>query len=355
MLGLADEVGRHVGGVGGVVGEDHDLGGAGLGVDADDALQRALGCRHVDVARAGDEVDGGAAATVRQVDAEGEHGDRLRAADRVHLVDPEQEARGEDRRVRPAVEVALRRRHDGERRHARHLRGHDVHDDAARVDRPAAGHVQAHPVDGQPPLGDRAAGHDGRRDVGAALVHVHAACPVDRLEQRGPDGRLERVGGGLEPLDGNAERRRPDAVEPLGPAQHRSRALGAHVVDDGPDPLPRVGHVHRRARHDGTRVGVRTAEVDASDHVTTLRCARARTVAAVPAQHPSGAWPGAAAAHLRAPLPRDGRGAAGTPRRGRSRVRHRGGPRRPGRVRGRDRRPLSRRHGDGPAPGRAAR
>jgi hypothetical protein len=35
VLGLADQVGGDVGGVGGVVGEDRDLGGPGLGVDAD--------------------------------------------------------------------------------------------------------------------------------------------------------------------------------------------------------------------------------------------------------------------------------------------------------------------------------
>ena len=172
--------------------------------------------------------------------------------------------------MRPAVEVALRRRHDGEGLHPGHLRGHDVHDHAAGVDRAPAGHVQADPVDGQPPLGDRAAGHDRRRDVGAALVHVHAPGPVDRLEQRGPHGRLEVVGGRCQPLDGHAQRRRPDAVELLRPAQHRSRALGADVADDGPDPLPRVGHVHGGARHDVTRVGVRTAKVDASDHATYL-------------------------------------------------------------------------------------
>ncbi len=35
VLGLADQIGGDVHGVGGVVGEDRDLGGAGFGVDAD--------------------------------------------------------------------------------------------------------------------------------------------------------------------------------------------------------------------------------------------------------------------------------------------------------------------------------
>src|SRR5690606_36881000 len=43
VLGLADEVGGDEPRVGRVVGEDGDLGGAGLGVDADDAAQQTLG------------------------------------------------------------------------------------------------------------------------------------------------------------------------------------------------------------------------------------------------------------------------------------------------------------------------
>ena len=45
VLGLADQVGGDVRRVGGVVGQDRDLGRAGLGVDADDALEQPLGGR----------------------------------------------------------------------------------------------------------------------------------------------------------------------------------------------------------------------------------------------------------------------------------------------------------------------
>ena len=55
VLGLADEVGGHVFGVGGGVGEDGDLGRAGLGVDPDEPLEQPLGGDHPDVAGAGDE------------------------------------------------------------------------------------------------------------------------------------------------------------------------------------------------------------------------------------------------------------------------------------------------------------
>ena len=57
MLGLADQVGRDERRVGRVVGEDRDLGRAGLGVDADHAPEQPLGGGDVDVARAGDQVD----------------------------------------------------------------------------------------------------------------------------------------------------------------------------------------------------------------------------------------------------------------------------------------------------------
>ena len=88
-------------GVRAVVGEHRDLGGAGLGVDADDALEQPLGGGDVDVAGAGDQADR-LAHVVAVVDAVGERGDRLGAAHRPHLVDAEQGAGGEDRRVRPA-------------------------------------------------------------------------------------------------------------------------------------------------------------------------------------------------------------------------------------------------------------
>ena len=130
--------------------------GPGLGVDADAALEQPLGGGDVDVAGPGDELAGRAL-----LGAVGEHRDRLGAAGRVHLVDAEQRAGGEDRRVRQAAELAAC---GGEATasdvDARLLRGHDVHHDGRRVDGPAARDVQADPLDRHPPLGDGAAGHD---------------------------------------------------------------------------------------------------------------------------------------------------------------------------------------------------
>ena len=77
-------------------------------------------------------------------DAVREGADRAGAAHRVHLVDAEQPRGGEDR---PGARVRRASRCGGEARatsrDAGDLGGHDVHDDARRVDGLAAGHVDA--------------------------------------------------------------------------------------------------------------------------------------------------------------------------------------------------------------------
>ena len=57
VLGLGDQVGGDVRRIGVRVGQDADLGRAGLGVDPAAALDQPLRGRDVDVARPGDEVD----------------------------------------------------------------------------------------------------------------------------------------------------------------------------------------------------------------------------------------------------------------------------------------------------------
>ena len=81
----------------------------------------------------------------------------------------------------------LRRAGDDQRVHACGLRGHHVHHHARRVDGVAAGHVEAHPLDRHPALGDRRAGCERRGGVGAPLIGVHRAGAFDRDLQRGAD------------------------------------------------------------------------------------------------------------------------------------------------------------------------
>ena len=124
MLGLTDQVGGDVFGIGAVVGQYHDLSGSGLSVDANQALQQALGCCDIDVARTGDQVDRFAhhSAGVRGAVYTGfacavrKHCDRLSPSDGVHLIDTQQLARSQDGRVGVAGEhfcvVFLRRAGD---------------------------------------------------------------------------------------------------------------------------------------------------------------------------------------------------------------------------------------------------
>ena len=188
--------------------------------------------------------------------AVGEHRDRLGAAGGVDLVDAEQRARGEDRGVRQAAVVLLRRARHGERRHAGDLGRHDVHDHRARVDRASAGHVEADAVDGQPALGDRAAGHD----LGGVSVRRWSSCTsrarrIDSSSAARTVG-VERRERGVERLLRHAQARRAYAVEPLAPLEHglgrrgrgRPRRSGARL---------RARSRHRRprgaARHEGRR------------------------------------------------------------------------------------------------------
>ena len=106
VLGLADQVGGDMRRVGGVVGEDRDLGGPGLGVDADLRAADPLGGGDVDVAGPGDHVDRRQFGPVGVGAAVGQQRDGLGAADGPYLVDAQQRGRGQDRRVRQSVELA---------------------------------------------------------------------------------------------------------------------------------------------------------------------------------------------------------------------------------------------------------
>ncbi len=186
VLGLGDQVGGDVGGDRGVVGENGDLGGTGLGVDADDALEIALGGRDVDVAGAGHQAD-------RLTDdaRSPSSNPNANAATAwappigIDLVDAQQRAGGEHRRVGVSGELAgvlaLRRARHRQRADAGQLGRNDVHDHAGGIDGPPTRHVETDPVDGDPPLGDRAAGHHRGGRVLPPLLLVHQPGAADRL------------------------------------------------------------------------------------------------------------------------------------------------------------------------------
>ena len=275
-----DEVGGDVHGVGGVVGEDGDLGGARLGVDADQPAEQALGGGEVDVARAGDHVDRLQLGPVGVGAAVGEQRDRLGPARGPHLVDAQQGGGGEDRRVREAAVLGLRRRHQHQRRDARLLRGHDVHHHAGRVDRQPARGVEPDPAHRHEPLGDRAARHDLRGDVDAPLVGVDLAGPLDRGLQRGAHGRVERGQRAVQRLHGHPDAGGTHAVELLRVLQHGLGAPLADGVDDRPDLVQHRVDVHLGARQQPAQAGGtgqrRGAQVETAEHDLQGRAATVR-------------------------------------------------------------------------------
>ncbi len=262
-------------GVGGVVGEDGDLGGARLGVDADQPAEQALGGGEVDVARSGDHVDRLQLGPVGVGAAVGEQRDRLRPARGPHLVDAQQRGGGEDRRVRQAAVLGLRRGHQHERLDARLLRGHHVHDHAGRVDGQATRRVEPDPAHRHEPLGDRAARYDLRGDIDAPLVGVHLAGPLDGDLQRGAHGRVERGQRAVQGLDGHPDRGRTHAVEPLGELQHGLGAPLADGVDDRPDLVHHRVDVHLGTRQQPTQAGGAGqrggAQVETAEHAVQGR------------------------------------------------------------------------------------
>ena len=264
VLGLRDQVGRDVPGVGGGVGDDRDLGGTRLSVDAHEPADETLGGDDVDVARTGDEVD--RLAEIR--DAVGEHGDRLGAADGVHLVHAEQVAQSQDAGVRQPTEVLLRRGGDRDGCDARDLRGDDVHDDAGRQRREAPGDVQADTTHRHVPQPDAGAvGHLGRRGIGVSFQRLgDGAATPDRLGERLRELRIELTGTPGEHVRGHAERGRHNSVEAMRVLGQGLGSPGGDVVDDGADPVQGRLHVELTTGQQGAVGAIDAGQIESTEH-----------------------------------------------------------------------------------------
>lgn len=192
----------------------------------------------------------------------------------VHLVDAEQGAGGEDRRVRQSAELLLRGRGYGQALDTGLLRRDDVHHDGGRVDGAAARHVQADALDRDPLLGDRAAGDDLGGVRGAALLAVDEAGAPDGLLEGGPDGRVELFEGTADRLGGHAQARDPHMVEFLAIVDHCRRATMPHVLADRPHRLQGGFHVElgtgQQVAQGGTLGEGFVAQIDSRDHGSIL-------------------------------------------------------------------------------------
>ena len=230
VFGLRDQVGGHVGGVRGVVGDDGHLGGAVLAVRADHAAQDPLGRRDVDVSGAGDHVHGGA--VFRAV---GEHRQSLGAARGVHLPDAEQGAGGEHGRVRQAAVVRLRRRRHGNRADAGDLGRDDVHHDRGGIGHQAARHVHPGPLDRHEAAGDGEAvggmGGGFRRELGP----VHRPGAAGGFFEGPLDVGVERVERLVERCLRHQGGGQVHVVEAGGVLADGLRAPAPDVVADGAD------------------------------------------------------------------------------------------------------------------------
>ena len=137
MLGLGQQVGGNPGGIGAVVGDDDRFGWTIQAVNADEAIDLALGQGREQIAGADDFVHARNA-----LGAEGQRGHGQRAADGEDCVDPGDGGGGEDDIGNTAVGLA-RRGGDDDLRHAGHLRRDGGHEQRRRQRRRATGHVDA--------------------------------------------------------------------------------------------------------------------------------------------------------------------------------------------------------------------
>lgn len=200
----------------------------------------------------------------------GEHRDGGGAARRVHLVDAEQRAGGQNRRVRQAAELPLPRGREGDRLDPGLLGGDHVHDHGGGVDGASARRVQPDTLDRYPLLGHLAAGDDLGGVFGAPLGAVDQPGAPDRLLQRCPHGRVEPGQGVGEGGRGHPHLRQPHTVELLRVLDERRVAAMVHVLADRPHLFQgglyvEVGTGQQVAQGAALGEGV-AAQIDSGDH-----------------------------------------------------------------------------------------
>ncbi|CKS21960.1 Uncharacterised protein [Mycobacterium tuberculosis] len=269
VFGLANQVGGHMHRVGGVIGEDSDLGWPRFGVDAHPRTAQSLGGRDIDVARPGDHVDRCQCCAVGVGAAVSQQRHRLSAADRPDLIDAQQPGRGQNGRMRHSIPLRLRRAGYHQRVDARGLGGHHVHHHAGWVHRIAPRHVQAYPLDRNPPLGDRRARAQCGCDVGATLPGVHGAGPLDHHLQRFADVAVQSGQRRVQRCVWHPDGMGPHTVERCAEVQ---RGLGPALGDgrhNGPYRRQHGFHIGAAAWQSGPQLGscqLGSPQVDTGKH-----------------------------------------------------------------------------------------
>ena len=158
--------------------------------------------------------------------------------------------------MREPAEVLLRRRGQGDGFDAGGEGRDDVHDHRGRVDRQAAGDVEAHPRHGDPVLADHRAFAEFDVGVRRALRVGKATGALDGLFQGRPHGGIEPGQRRRQRVGGDPGVRLLHAVEGPGQLAERVEAPGADGVDDVQDLLLGISHgAGLRAGHRGAEAG----------------------------------------------------------------------------------------------------
>jgi hypothetical protein len=193
------------------------------------AVDEALGEVDVQVAGADDLVDPGHG--FRSV---GQGADRLRAADRVHFVNPGDRGCGE-RGVRDPPVAPGRRRHR-DRAHAGDGRRNGGHQDRRRVGRGAARHVNPGTADGTDQLPEHLTRPRRVHPGLPRLFLVEGADTRRRRFQDGPQfGASYPCGGVLDLVGRDAQPVRAGPVPAPGILQDGGVAPPPHAIEDRPD------------------------------------------------------------------------------------------------------------------------
>ena len=231
--------------VGGLVGDDENLGRPGEKIDADAAVELALGLRDVGVARADQHVHG-----LDALGAQRHRGHGLHAAQHVDFVGAPEVHRGDGGGVRLSL---VRRRAGDDARHARDLRGHDAH--VRRCDHgiAAARDVAADALDGYVLVAEDDARQ--RLDLDVAQRVALGLREVAHLGLGEPDIR-DRVLGDLRDDGGDVVVAQPEGgrgplVEFLRKLAHGRVAARRHVGEYAFDGLLdlAIGRLGRRRRY----------------------------------------------------------------------------------------------------------
>ena len=239
VLGLTEHIRRHDFGVAAAVRHHQNFTGSGDHVDGHPAEYLLFGFRHIGVAGAHDLIHLG-----QGLGAIGKARHRLCAA---HLEDAVH-ARDFRRRQNHGVHLAVRagRGDHHQLGAARDFGGDAVHQYGGGIGRGAAGHIQAHLLDGHDLLAQHYAGLVGHHKAVAALLFMEGADVRRRLAQNLHKFRLHRREGLVDLGLGHFQISQVGLVEAQGvfpqglvaPGGHLGQNLGHRALHIGGDVIP---------------------------------------------------------------------------------------------------------------------